>query len=90
MSPTEGITRRPLKSRDTKWASGAASWLARVGFRPNGISVAGVFFAAVSGTSLGFSGSMPPDWLHSGLLLLAVGGMQARLLCNLFDGMVAI
>jgi phosphatidylglycerophosphate synthase len=30
------------------------------------------------------------DWHWSGLMVLAICGMQLRLLCNLFDGMVAI
>ena len=36
------------------------------------------------------AGKAGPDWHWSVLLVLAVFGMQLRLLCNLFDGMVAI
>ena len=90
MSNGENITRRPLKSRDTKWAGAVASWLARAGIRPNVISVAGTFFAAGAGVCFWFAGHTVQDWRWSVLLMLAVCGMQLRLLCNLFDGMVAI
>jgi phosphatidylglycerophosphate synthase len=90
MSGGENITRRPLKSRDTKWAGAVAGRLARAGVRPNAISVAGTVFAALAGISLWFAGETALDWRWSALLVLAVCGMQLRLLCNLFDGMVAI
>jgi phosphatidylglycerophosphate synthase len=89
MNATE-FTRRPLKSRDTKWAKAVASWLARAGVRPNAISVAGVGFAAMAGGSLVFAGQATSPWHWTAAMLLAVWGMQFRLLCNLFDGMVAI
>ena len=86
----ENITRRPLKSRNTKWAAAIASWLAKQGVRPNIISVTGTVFAAAAGGCLWLAGKTTQDWHWSLLLVLAVGGMQLRLLCNLFDGMVAI
>jgi phosphatidylglycerophosphate synthase len=90
MSGGENITRRPLKSRDTKWAGAVAGCLARAGVRPNVISVAGTVFAAMAGVGLLLAGETARDWRWSTLLVLAVCGMQLRLLCNLFDGMVAI
>jgi phosphatidylglycerophosphate synthase len=90
MNNGKTITRRPLKSRDTKWAAAIARWLARAGVRPNIISVAGAAFAALAGGCLGLAGKTTPDWHWTVLLVLAVCGMQLRLLCNLFDGMVAI
>jgi len=84
------VTRRPLKSRGTKWAQAMASRLAQAGVRPNVISAAGTAFAALAGVCLWFAGQTTGDWHSSVLLVLAVCGMQARLLCNLFDGMVAI
>jgi phosphatidylglycerophosphate synthase len=86
----ESITRRPLRSRDTKWAAAISGWLAQRGVRPNTISVAGTFFAAAGGACLWLAGQTSRDWHWSLLLVLAVAGMQMRLLCNLFDGMVAI
>jgi phosphatidylglycerophosphate synthase len=90
MSGGENITRRPLKSRDTKWAAAIAGRLARAGVRPNTISVAGTVFAAMAGVGLWLAGETARDWRWSVLLVLAICGMQLRLLCNLFDGMVAI
>lgn len=72
-------TRRPLKSRDTVWAARLAQWLAHAGVRPNHISLAGVAAAAAAAFCL-----LGGWWLVSALLI------QARLLCNLLDGMVAI
>lgn len=90
MSNPQDITRRPLKSRNTKWANAIAGKLAHYGIRPNTISIAGTVFAAGAGLCLWFAGQTPHDWHWSILLILAVCGMQLRLLCNLFDGMVAI
>jgi phosphatidylglycerophosphate synthase len=90
MSNSPNITRRPLKSRDTKWANAIAGKLARAGVRPNVISLAGTVFAAGAGISFWVAGQTLYGWRWSVLLILAVCGMQLRLLCNLFDGMVAI
>lgn len=84
------ITRRPLKSRDTKWATAIAARLAKAGIRPNAISVAGTFFAALAGVSLFAAGRGSFDWHWALFMVLSIFGMQFRLLCNLFDGMVAI
>ena len=89
MNPPE-ITRRPLKSRDTKWARVLAAWLARAGVRPNAISVVGTFFAAMGGACLYASGKIDWDWRWVVLMILSICGIQLRLLCNLLDGMVAI
>jgi phosphatidylglycerophosphate synthase len=90
MSRVENITRRPLKSRDAKWAAAIARRLSQAGVRPNVISEAGAVFAALAGGCLWFAGTLLPDCRWSVVLVLAVCGMQLRLLCNLFDGMVAI
>jgi phosphatidylglycerophosphate synthase len=90
MEPREDLTRRPLKSRQTKWAAGIARWLARVGLRPNQISVLSVVFAAAAGICFCFTGHAPRNWQWTGLLVLAAAGIQLRLLCNMLDGMVAV
>jgi len=87
---TQNVTRRPLKSRETKWAKAIAAALARARIRPNSISVAGIGFAGISGICFYIAGKTNLDWRWSALLIAALGGMQMRLLCNLFDGMVAI
>ncbi len=57
--------------------------------RPNAISVASAVFSAGAGACLVWAGHAAlagVPWLFLGAALL----MQVRLLCNLFDGMVAI
>jgi phosphatidylglycerophosphate synthase len=75
--------RRPLTSRSTGWARSLTSTLTRAGVSPNAISVFSVVFAVLGATSLLY---LPRGW---GLFVFACG-IQARLLCNLLDGMVAI
>ncbi len=75
--------RRPLTSRSTGWARFLTSALIRLGVSPNAISVISVLFAAVGAAAL----IELPNVV--GLITLAVC-VQLRLLCNLFDGMVAI
>ena len=75
--------RRPLASRNTGWARGIAAALARSAITPNQISVASVRFAGAGAAALLL---LPAP---AGPLLAALG-IQLRLLCNLFDGMVAI
>lgn len=81
--------RRPLKSRETKLAGKIAQALAARGVTPNAISQASMVAALVAG--LAFWGSAETSGVARALLLvLAALGCQARLLCNLFDGMVAV
>ena len=81
--------RRPLAVRERRLTKKTAHWLCQRSITPNQISVASVFFAAAAALCLlqlpgarGFGA-----WL---LPLLAALFIQARLLCNLFDGMVAV
>ena len=75
--------RRPLASRDARRVRRTAAALARSAVTPNQISVASVVFAAIGAAALA--------WWHTPLaLLLAAVMLQLRLLCKLFDGMVAI
>lgn len=82
--------RRPLKSRGTKWASGIARLLTRAGLKPNQISVASIFMSAGAGACLIATLFVTPNWLIAMFYLLAGVFIQLRLLCNLFDGMVAV
>ena len=83
------MERRPLKSRETVWARRVAAWLAAKGVTPNAISQAAVVFAALGGAGFWASGAAE-GWVRALCLLLGAAGCQMRLLCNLFDGMVAI
>ena len=81
--------RRPLASRQTGWAAAITRWLAATTITPNQISMAGMGAALLSGACFWLAG----DAVGFGrvlLLLLAAGFCQLRLLCNLFDGMVAV
>jgi len=87
-TPVDGA-RRPLASRDTGWARTVAARLARGRITPNGISIAGMGFAVLAGVALWASGEASGA-ARVPCLVVAALGCQARLLCNLFDGMVAI
>lgn len=82
-------SRRPLASRDTGWAQRIARWLSGTSLTPNRISQGSVLFAAIA--FLAFWASAYTGTVLSGaLFLLAALACQFRLLCNLFDGMVAV
>ncbi|MBA4219209.1 MAG: CDP-diacylglycerol--glycerol-3-phosphate 3-phosphatidyltransferase [Methylobacterium sp.] len=81
--------RRPLSSRDTSWARGIARRLSASGITPNQISMASMAMAAVAGAAFWLAGSASSG-SRIALLLAAALFCQLRLLCNLFDGMVAI
>ncbi len=82
-------TRRPLKSRNTHTAQRVARWLSSKSVTPNQISVASVVFALLAACLLLLRPRLDVDY-HALLLLAVSGCLQLRLLCNLFDGMVAI
>jgi phosphatidylglycerophosphate synthase len=81
--------RRPLKTRQAAWANALAQMLVKTGISPNAISVASAFFALGAAAALYFSANASGGERVI-LLLLAVAGIQGRLLCNMLDGMVAI
>ena len=81
--------RRPLASRDTGWARGIARRLSASGITPNQISMASMAMAACAGTAFWLAGTAASG-PRAALLLAAALFCQLRLLCNLFDGMVAI
>lgn len=81
--------RRPLASRQTGWAARVTRWLAGTRVTPNQISVAGMVAAAGAGAAFWTAGGCI-GWGRAVLLVLAAALCQLRLLCNLFDGMVAV
>jgi phosphatidylglycerophosphate synthase len=84
--PTE---RRPLASRNLKIIQRAAAWLIVHEVSPNSISLASIGFAALA--FLCFVGTASADGFLARLLfVLAAVFVQARLLANLLDGMVAV
>src|SRR6476659_3847551 len=81
--------RRPLKTRQAAWANRLAQLLVRWHASPNVISVTSIFFALGAGAALYFAAEFSAGE-HTLLLVLAMAGIQGRLLCNMLDGMVAI
>ncbi|MBX3582353.1 MAG: CDP-alcohol phosphatidyltransferase family protein [Rhizobiaceae bacterium] len=82
--------RRPLASRQTGWAAAMTRRLAATSITPNQISIASMVFAALAGAAFWVAG-MSHDLFSRALLLTAAAACcQLRLLCNLFDGMVAV
>lgn len=78
------MTRRPLASRQSFLARAAARSLARKDISPNTISKSSLVFAAAAGLSFCLSTNYTIGYLFAALFI------QARLLANLFDGMVAV
>lgn len=81
--------RRYLKFRELVVVQKIAQRLSRLQISPNQISIASIFFAALAGICF----LLIPDTGSTGkwlLPILAAVFIQCRLLCNLFDGMVAI
>lgn len=81
MTQPEESDRRPINVRGSGWAQGLARSLAGIGITPNQISVLSIGFAALGAWFL---------WLGGWHLISAALCIQGRLLCNLFDGMVAV
>lgn len=82
-------SRRPLKVRGASFATTFTSWLCRRAVTPNQISLLSVVFAGLCAACLFLLPSCS-GWLAITLVILAAVFIQCRLLCNLFDGMVAI
>lgn len=81
--------RRPISARNSRFARAAASRLAESDVTPNQISQASIGCAAL-GLLLFWGASATLGTLQSITLILAALAIQARLICNLLDGMVAV
>lgn len=91
---SEGTTdgtpdRRPLASRNSRWAQAIARRMAQMSITPNQISQASMLAAALGGAAFFWAGQEAGAG-RIVLLLAAALFCQLRLLCNLFDGMVAV
>jgi phosphatidylglycerophosphate synthase len=80
------IDRRPIATRNRKWAQNATAWLASRNVSPNAISIAGMCACIVGGIALGVTSIAD----YRILWLIAALGAQLRLTANMLDGMVAI
>jgi phosphatidylglycerophosphate synthase len=82
-------SRRPLASRGSAWAGRLSGWAIEHGLTPNQISRLAVALSAAGALCFTLS-PFGPGILQWFWLLLAAASCQARLVCNLIDGMVAI
>src|SRR5881396_3282317 len=83
---TETIDRRPIATRNRKWAQDATAWLASRNVSPNAISIAGMCACIVAGIALGVTSVAD----YRILWIIAALGAQLRLTANMLDGMVAL
>jgi phosphatidylglycerophosphate synthase len=81
--------RRPLKVRETRLAKSIARGLSQKNITPNQISIISVAFALFGAICMLLSGFFSGT-VAAVLLVFTAIAIQLRLLCNLFDGMVAV
>jgi phosphatidylglycerophosphate synthase len=85
-SSAKAIDRRPIATRNRRWAQSAATWLASRNVSPNAISIAGMCACIVSGLLLGLTSVQ----YNRVFWLIAALGAQLWLTANMLDGMVAL
>jgi phosphatidylglycerophosphate synthase len=83
---TQVMDRRPIATRNRKWAQAATAWLAARNVSPNAISIAGMCACIVGGIALGMTSIAD----YRILWLIGALGAQLRLTANMLDGMVAL
>ncbi len=88
--PYSPSDRRPIAARGSPLWNRVAEGLAARGVSPNHISVAGMWAAILGGAAAALTAFTENEWAARGAWLFAGAMMQARLLANLLDGMVAI
>ncbi len=86
---TQPLLRRPIAARDSRWARDAAARLTDANIRPNAISIASIVASGLASVTLVLGSRF--DGPAAVILGAAASGfVLLRLLCNLFDGLVAI
>src|SRR5213078_1184680 len=85
-SAAPSIDRRPIATRNRKWAQSATMWLASRNVSPNAISIAGMCACIAAGLALGLTSVE----FNRVFWLVAALGAQLRLTANMLDGMVAV
>jgi len=90
MEAAPALARRPIKARDSRWAAAAASFLARRGVTPDAISIASIALAGIAAIAFLALRLDRAPFTRAVLFVIAIAGIQGRLICNLLDGMVAI
>src|SRR5262249_14986290 len=87
--PKTTESRRPLKSRQSRWAHALATALTRALIPPNWISLTGIFFAGLAAACLVLTPKRQGP-TRSTLFVAAAVAIQLRLVANLMDGMGAL
>ena len=87
---SEAIVRREIRSRSSWWAPRTARWLKERGVTPNQVSIASMFFGAAAGGAAILGAQQTTTAAIAGTTVLALAMILGRLLCNLFDGMIAV
>src|SRR6478672_8881927 len=87
--PDPALDRRPLASRNTRWANALAGILARRRVSPNAISLAGLAAALLAGVAFAAT-ALTDGWASRLCWVAGAACVQLRLLANLLDGMVAV
>jgi phosphatidylglycerophosphate synthase len=83
---SNAIDRRPIATRNRKWAQNATARLASRNVSPDAISIAGMCACIIGGIALALTSIVD----YRILWLIAALGAQLRLTANMLDGMVAI
>ncbi|WP_412060160.1 CDP-alcohol phosphatidyltransferase family protein [Rubrivirga sp. IMCC45206] len=81
--------RRPIKTRQARWAGALARAAASMGWTPNAISLLSVAVAVGTAAAL-LAAANAEGGTRALLFVIAAGTVQLRLLCNLLDGLVAV
>src|SRR5437763_1805722 len=80
------MERRPIATRNRKWAQAATAWFVARHVSPNAISIAGMCACIGAGIALGATSVAD----YRILWIIAALGAQLRLTANMLDGMVAL
>src|SRR4051812_48096099 len=78
----EPRARRPIRARDSAWAAAVAGGRVGGGVIPMAFSRASIVCAAIAGGALLGTQFVEPPLAQCALFILAIAGIQARLLCN--------
>ena len=86
---SDEVNRRELKTRQSSLAQKSAKWLSSKNITPNQISILSIFFALGGAAALFYIPKSSGNSLWFLPIITAIC-IQGRLLCNLFDGLVAV
>src|SRR5262245_64600041 len=81
--------RRPVDARGSAMIRAAAAWLAHRGVPPNAISAMSMVFSALAAAAM-LTASARFGAVRVELFIIAAVLLEARLLANLLDGLVAV